>query len=96
MAIAFLATGDEIIQGDTLDTNSHYLAQILNSEGLVIGLHLSCSDNETELYQCIEFLAKQHEIIITIGGLGPTSDDRTRYALRSLFKKPIKRISKRT
>ncbi|WP_419420260.1 competence/damage-inducible protein A [Legionella sp. D16C41] len=81
MAIALLATGDEIIHGDTLNTNSHYLAHALSSEGLAVGIHLSCSDDELEIYQCISFLAHQHDIIIITGGLGPTSDDRTRYAL---------------
>ncbi|STX28077.1 Competence damage inducible protein CinA [Legionella beliardensis] len=90
MTIAFLATGDEIVQGDTLDTNSHHLAHALNSEGLGVGLHLSCSDDEAEIYQCIEFLAKQHQVIILIGGLGPTSDDRTRYALSRYLKNPLK------
>ena len=81
MTVALLATGDEIIHGDTLNTNSHELAQILSSEGISLGLHLVCSDKENELYDCIQFLARHHDIIIITGGLGPTSDDRTRFAL---------------
>lgn len=81
MTIALLATGDEIIHGDTLNTNSYHLAQILSSEGLPLGLQLACSDKEEEIYQSIRFLAAEHDIIILIGGLGPTSDDRTRFAL---------------
>ncbi|WP_028388335.1 competence/damage-inducible protein A [Legionella fairfieldensis] len=81
MTVALLATGDEIIHGDTLNTNSYNLAQILGSEGLPLGLQLVCSDKENELYECIRFLASNHDIIIITGGLGPTSDDRTRFAL---------------
>lgn len=81
MTVALLATGDEIIQGDTLNTNSQQIAQILHSEGLATGLQISCSDSETQMQQCLQFLAKNHDIIITTGGLGPTSDDRTRFAL---------------
>ncbi|KTC77120.1 competence/damage-inducible protein A [Legionella brunensis] len=86
MTIALLATGDEIIHGDTLNTNSHYLAHALSSEGLPLGLQLSCSDKENEIHDCIEFLVKNHDVIIMIGGLGPTSDDRTRFALERFLK----------
>ena len=81
MTVALLATGDEIIHGDTLNTNSFHLAQILSSEGLSLGLQLVCSDKESEINDCLHFLATQHDLIIITGGLGPTSDDRTRFAL---------------
>lgn len=86
MTIAILATGDEIIHGDTLNTNSQAIAHILTSEGLVVGSHLSCSDNEQDMLACLEFLSKKHDIIISIGGLGPTSDDRTRFAIGQFLK----------
>ena len=85
MTIAFLATGDEIIHGDTLNTNSYAIAHALNSDGLALGLHLSCSDNEQEMFECLTFLSKKHDIIILTGGLGPTSDDRTRFALANFL-----------
>ena len=80
MTIAILATGDEIIHGDTLNTNAHVIAKALSSEGLPLGLHLTCSDKEKELNDSIRFLLEHHTIILSIGGLGPTSDDRTRFA----------------
>jgi nicotinamide-nucleotide amidase len=81
MKVALLATGDEIIHGDTLNTNTYHLAQILSSEGLPLGLQLVCSDKEGELDDCLRILAVNHDLIIITGGLGPTSDDRTRFAL---------------
>ena len=81
MAIAILATGDEIVHGDTLNTNSKAIAHALSSEGLLPGLQLSCSDNEQEMLSCLAFLCQKHDIVILTGGLGPTSDDRTRFAL---------------
>src|SRR6187200_1701219 len=89
MTLGLLATGDEIIQGDTLNTNAHKLAHILNSEGVDVGLHLVCCDDEVAIYQCLSFLVKQHDIIIITGGLGPTSDDKTRYALSHFLNKPL-------
>ena len=81
MSIALLATGDELVIGDTLNTNSQQLAHALNSEGLVLGVHLVCGDDEEAIRAGLAFLAIQHDIIIVTGGLGPTSDDRTRFAL---------------
>jgi nicotinamide-nucleotide amidase len=81
MSIGLLATGDEIINGDTLNTNSQALAHALTAEGLSVGMHMSCSDNQQDMMDCLSFLTKHHQQIIITGGLGPTSDDRTRFAL---------------
>lgn len=81
MTLAILATGDEIVHGDTLNTNGHYIAHALSSEGLSLGFQLSCSDKEADIINCLHFLTQHHDIIIIIGGLGPTTDDLTRFAL---------------
>lgn len=81
MTIAILATGDEIVHGDTLNTNGHQIAHILSSEGIPLGFHLTCSDKLEDIVNSLNFLSKQHHIIIVIGGLGPTTDDLTRFAL---------------
>lgn len=89
MTIALLATGNEITHGDTLNTNSYHIAQTLASEGLEPGLHVSCSDNEQEIHDSIGFLANKHDIVIITGGLGPTSDDKTRFALAKFLNTPL-------
>jgi molybdenum cofactor synthesis domain-containing protein len=81
MTIAILATGDEIVHGDTLNTNARDIAHALSSEGLSLGLHMACSDKETDIIACLTILTRQHDLIILIGGLGPTTDDLTRFAL---------------
>ncbi|KTD48544.1 competence damage inducible protein CinA [Legionella rubrilucens] len=85
MTAALLATGDEIVIGDTLNTNGQQIAHALHAEGLALGLHMTCGDDETQIYQSLSYLASQHDIILITGGLGPTSDDRTRYALARLM-----------
>ena len=89
MTIAILATGDEIVHGDTLNTNSHEIAHALSSEGLSLGFQLSCSDKEKDIVDCLNFLADKHNIIILIGGLGPTTDDLTRFALAKFTNEPL-------
>ncbi len=81
MSIAILSTGDELVSGDTLNTNGHVIAQHLTSDGLPVGMHLACRDKERDIVSCLAFLTRDHDTIILTGGLGPTSDDRTRFAL---------------
>lgn len=89
MTISILATGDELIHGDTLNTNARDIAHTLSSEGLPLGLHLSCSDKEEEMILCLRFLTERNNIIIIIGGLGPTTDDLTRFALSKFTHEPL-------
>lgn len=81
MTIGILATGDEIVHGDTLNTNTHAIAHILSSEGIPLGFQVSCSDKDADIIDSLQFLADKHDVIIVIGGLGPTTDDLTRFAL---------------
>ncbi|WP_133131032.1 competence/damage-inducible protein A [Legionella yabuuchiae] len=89
MSIAILATGDELITGDTLNTNSHALAHRLATDGLTPGLQLTCGDEEHEIMACLGFLTQSADTVILIGGLGPTSDDRTRFALARFLQQDL-------
>lgn len=89
MTLAILSTGDELVHGDTLNTNAQALAHILCSEGIPLGTQLTCSDKEEDIVDGLQFLSEKHSIIIITGGLGPTSDDRTRFALAQFIKEPL-------
>lgn len=87
--IAILATGDEITNGDILNTNGQRIAHELFSRELTPGMHLSCNDEETNQIQAMNFLLTHHDYLIITGGLGPTSDDRTRFAVAKVVDKPL-------
>jgi nicotinamide-nucleotide amidase len=87
--VAVLATGDEIINGDILNSNSQVIAQILFSHGIPMGLHMAVPDNIDAIEQAIRHLLKTHRALIITGGLGPTSDDLTRYALSNALQRPL-------
>lgn len=89
MKIAIIATGDEIVHGDTLNTNACDLAQILNAEGFPPDIHLACCDSEQQMIDSLHWLSPDYNLIIFIGGLGPTSDDRTRFALATFLGRPL-------
>lgn len=87
--IAILATGDEITNGDILNTNGQFIAQTLFDHNIQPGMQLSVRDNQQELEQAMCYLLEHHDGLITIGGLGPTSDDRTRFALANVLQKNL-------
>lgn len=87
--IAILATGDEIIHGDILNSNAKEIASRLFDAQMHIGFHLSVADNIEEIEQAIRFLLNNHDALIITGGLGPTSDDLTRYALANTLNRPL-------
>jgi len=86
MTIAILATGDELIHGDTLNTTSQKIATSLSQAGFSMGAHLCCGDKHDELVSGIQYLYAHFDALILTGGLGPTSDDRTRFALADVLK----------
>ncbi len=83
--IAILATGHEVVAGDILNTNTQKIAYDLSSNGLHVVTHVSCRDIMDEMLAALSFLAS-YDVIITIGGLGPTCDDITRFAIAKHFK----------
>jgi nicotinamide-nucleotide amidase len=87
--IALLATGDELTQGSVLNTNAQTIAQELFSHGLDPNWHMTVSDDVADIEAALELLWQKHDVIITMGGLGPTSDDKTRFALASFLKETL-------
>lgn len=87
--IALLATGDEISNGDILNSNSQEISHRLFKQGMHVGMHLTTRDNINDIETAIHFLLQSHRAVIITGGLGPTSDDLTRYALSSVLHRPL-------
>lgn len=87
--ISFLATGKEIIDGDIQDTNSHFFSQQISQNGGNIFQHMQSSDYQQEIVSAIKYLMRNSDAIIITGGLGPTSDDKTRFAISEATKRPL-------
>lgn len=79
--VGFLITGEEIVIGDIQDTNSRTFSQELIAHHIEPGQRVTVGDEEQDITRGIHYLLPEHHALITIGGLGPTSDDRTRYGL---------------
>jgi len=80
-----ITIGDEILVGQTVDTNSTHIARQLNSIGIGVSEMQSIKDEELHIVDALEVALKKNEIIIITGGLGPTNDDITKAVLTHYF-----------
>jgi molybdopterin-biosynthesis enzyme MoeA-like protein len=87
--IAFLATGDEIVEGDVINTSTPAIAKLLKPLGVSFGSQMASDDNQDHIENALRELLKNHAAVIITGGLGPTCDDRTRFAVANVAKKPL-------
>lgn len=78
---AIISQGDEIVIGQTLDTNSKWIAAHLLDRGIVPVEHVSLPDDRAAIASTLTRLAGRVDLILCSGGLGPTADDLTRFAL---------------
>jgi nicotinamide-nucleotide amidase len=77
MKISTLSIGEELICGQSTDTNAGSIAAMLLAEGLRIQLHLTVGDNEPDIIGALNNLGRVSDMIIITGGLGPAADDLT-------------------
>ena len=75
---SIITIGDELLIGQTIDTNSAFIAQQLNSLGLWVRRRVAVGDNRDEILSALREESKNSAILILTGGLGPTADDITK------------------
>lgn len=89
-SVSIIAIGDELVNGFTLDTNSHWLKQELQEINFNIKKSVNIPDSnkliEIELKNCLE---ENIDFVFISGGLGPTHDDITKKALSEYLNLPI-------
>jgi len=89
--IELLTVGDELLLGFTIDTNAAYLARALAAIGVEIVHRTTVGDDADRIAHAVEAALERTGAVITTGGLGPTSDDRTRPAIAKLFGRELVR-----
>jgi len=85
MNASILSIGDELLIGQTVNTNASWIGNELNKLGYKIKNQLSISDDLNEIINSLDYLSSQNDVIIITGGLGPTKDDITKTALCKYF-----------
>ncbi|MDR9387869.1 MAG: nicotinamide-nucleotide amidohydrolase family protein [Balneolaceae bacterium] len=77
MRILVLSIGDELLLGDTINTNAASFGRFLVEEGLRLTQEQAIGDDALVIYQALQDAWGHWDVVITTGGLGPTHDDRT-------------------
>ena len=87
--VQLLMTGNELLSGDIVDSNSAMIAQALKELGIEIKRKVTVSDDIELIAQEIKNISQQADILIINGGLGPTVDDMTAQAIALASDKPL-------
>ena len=85
MKATIVTIGDEILIGQIIDTNSGYIAKVLDRIGVETHELLSISDNKQHILETLEKLQNKVDFVIITGGLGPTKDDITKHTFCEYF-----------
>jgi len=80
-----ITIGDELLIGQTIDTNSAWMAQQLNKLGIDVFRRVAVADDEEDIRLALDEEIPRASIILITGGLGPTSDDITKPFLCKYF-----------
>lgn len=87
MRVTLISIGDELLIGQTVNTNASWLGKELSLLGARIQEVLTISDDADHIRRAIE--VTEADLILVTGGLGPTKDDRTKKVLAKYFEMPL-------
>ena len=85
MKTEIITIGDEILIGQIVDTNSAWMGQQLNLNGIEVYQVTSVHDNHAHIIKALADAEKNVDLVLITGGLGPTKDDITKDCLCEYF-----------
>jgi nicotinamide-nucleotide amidase len=89
MDAEIIAIGSELLLGETVDTNSAYLARQLAAAGVNLFRKAVVGDNVERIASMVNEALARVDLVICTGGLGPTVDDMTREAVALATNRPL-------
>ena len=84
-----IAVGTELLLGNIANTDAQMISQGLSQLGINVYYHTVVGDNPQRVRQAVDIARGRADILITTGGLGPTSDDLTKVAVAQAFGKEL-------
>ena len=89
MKAEIITIGDELLYGQIEDSNSTFMAEKLTDFGIKVVFITSVGDDINRIAEAFDTARSRADVIITSGGLGPTSDDLTKKAIVKAFKRNL-------
>lgn len=81
MTAAVLSIGTELTRGELINSNAAWLSEQLTSLGFEVQEHLTVDDDIERIVAAVKRLTARHRVVVSTGGLGPTTDDLTTEAV---------------
>jgi nicotinamide-nucleotide amidase len=88
--VEVVTIGDELLLGFTIDTNGAHLSRKLAEQGVTVVRRTSVGDDTATIVRAVREALDRTGIVITTGGLGPTTDDVTREAIAQVFGRELR------
>ena len=85
LLVEILSIGDELLMGQTVNTNAAWMGHLLENEGWRINRCVAVSDEEEAIVDALKDAESRAELVLITGGLGPTRDDITKHVLCQHF-----------
>jgi len=85
MKAEIISIGNELLIGDTVNTNASWLGEFLTEHGVEVTAIHTVGDDLDPVMRTIRESMERSDLVICTGGLGPTHDDVTKKALQQLF-----------
>lgn len=89
MRVAVITVGDELLAGDTTNTNAAWLGTRLTERGVHVERMIVVPDHVGDIAQEVNEARAEYEAVIVTGGLGPTHDDVTMEGVAAAFGVPV-------
>ena len=89
MDVALITVGDELLSGDTVNTNANWLASELTDRGVAVARILSVPDDRAVITERVREYANAFDAVIVTGGIGGTPDDVTMEAVADAFERDL-------
>ncbi|GGL59615.1 competence/damage-inducible protein A [Halocalculus aciditolerans] len=89
MDVAVVTVGDELLSGDTANTNATWLGRRLTERGATVRRVTVVPDDVEEIAATVRDLSERYDAVVVTGGLGPTHDDVTMDGVAAAFDRDL-------
>ncbi|RLM42394.1 competence/damage-inducible protein A [Haloarcula sp. Atlit-47R] len=89
MRVAVVTVGDELLSGETVNTNAAWLGKQLAERGVTVGRTTVVPDEVADIARVVNEYHAEFDAVIVTGGLGPTHDDKTIEAVAAAFGREV-------
>lgn len=85
MKVELISIGDELLIGQTVNTNASWMGEQLSKIGARIAYGTVIRDTEQDIYEAFDRAMNRVDVVVVTGGLGPTKDDITKQVICDFF-----------